>query len=165
MWRICSTKSNPLSNHQARYGPMISQLSNITVLITLQQKKRDKQFFRRRPQQYHSWSGQKGTYFFIPEREEDESSEEEAQAEHHKQAITEPLVLGIVSEFGSLWGWIKHRWEWDVAACSRSGTQKRSDRFLPHAYEEWLRESRAPPQSQTCNLLPIYSPRRAGDDG
>lgn len=37
MCRACSTNSNPFSSHQARYGPMISQLSNRTLLTTLQQ--------------------------------------------------------------------------------------------------------------------------------
>lgn len=37
-----------------------------------------------------------------PERIEDESSEKKADTENHKQAVTEPLVLGIVGQFGSL---------------------------------------------------------------
>lgn len=93
-----------MSNHQARYGPMISQLSNMTVLITLQQKKETNTVFEAQASTISLVKWPKGTYFFIPEREEDESSEKEAQAEHHKQSVTEPLVLGIVSEFGSLWG-------------------------------------------------------------
>lgn len=43
-----------------------------------------------------------GCFFFIPEREDDKSSEEEDQAEGHKQAVTQPLVLCIVGELGSL---------------------------------------------------------------
>lgn len=39
----------------------------------------------------------------LPERVEDESSHEETNTEQHKQAIAQPLVLGIVSQLGSLW--------------------------------------------------------------
>lgn len=41
--------------------------------------------------------------FALPERIKDESSQKEANTEHHKQAITQPLVLGIVGQLGSLW--------------------------------------------------------------
>lgn len=37
-----------------------------------------------------------------PERIEDKSSEKKADAENHKQAVTQPLVLGIVGQLGSL---------------------------------------------------------------
>lgn len=53
--------------------------------------------------------GQKCVFLFslrivcLPERVEDESSQEKANTEHHKQAITQPLVLGIVGQLGSLW--------------------------------------------------------------
>lgn len=43
-----------------------------------------------------------GMFFSIPEREDNKPSEEEDQAEGHKQAVTQPLVLCIVGEFGSL---------------------------------------------------------------
>lgn len=37
-----------------------------------------------------------------PERIEDKSGEKKADAENHKQAVTQPLVLGIVGQLGSL---------------------------------------------------------------
>lgn len=39
----------------------------------------------------------------LPERIKDKSSHKEAHTEHHKQAITQPLVFGIVGQLGSLW--------------------------------------------------------------
>ena len=40
----------------------------------------------------------------LPEGIDDESGDEKDYCEHHKQAITQPLVLGIVGQLGSLLG-------------------------------------------------------------
>lgn len=42
--------------------------------------------------------------FVSPEWIDDKSSDEKAYAKHHKQAITYPLVFGIVGQLGCLRG-------------------------------------------------------------